>query len=295
MELKSITSVINLALIRGEGEIRIENGEYNVGSAFLSVTRDNAVIDGSGSVLSGNSNLVEISKAKNVKFSSFNFVSSCEKDFAVRINSAQDVVFENCSFSSKAGCVVISDGAEILFKNCEFSGNEGNGICIMNASNVKIENCNFALALGDGITVADNRDGFVVIHNNSFKRCKEGIRSFGRNTLKITNNYFLTYFSALCFSPSLSQASEEGTHKAEIRYNLFDDCCVDGGEATVVVLGAKNEYSHREITITENIFSQKERAVINAVGVNYLIFKENNVHTNGESTVENSIINGIKA
>jgi hypothetical protein len=156
-------------------------------------------------------------------------------------------------------------------------------------------NCNFTLPRGEGITIADDRDGSVVVHNNSFKRCKSAIKSMGKNTLKITNNYFLTYNEALYFSPSLASNNAEGVYKAEIRYNLFDDCCTNGGSATVVVVGDKNEYNHKEITITDNIFSQKERAVINATGVNYLLFKENTVHTNGESTVENSIINGIRA
>ena len=218
-----------------------------------------------------------------------------EKDFAIRINNSNEIVFDSCVFSCNAGCVIISDSKQVHFKNCEFSSDKGNGICVLNASDVKIENCNFTLSYGESITIADNRDGMVTVHNNSFKRCKQAINSTGKNTIKITNNYFLTYNSAVKFSPSIVGKIAEGVYKAEMRYNLFDDCCKDGGIATIEILGDKNQYNHKEITITENIFSQKERPVINATGVNYLIFKENTVHTNDESTVENSIINGIKA
>jgi hypothetical protein len=295
METKSITSIVNLDLIKGKSEIQIPSGEHFVKRAFISVRNSSVSFFGDNSSIKGEGNVVEINGAENIVFSSVKFFSDCENDFTIRISSSSSVKFENCAFSSLAGCVVISDSRDIIFKNCEFEGENCNGICVMNASDVKVENCNFTLPRGEGITIADDRDGSVVVHNNSFKRCKSAIKSMGKNTLKITNNYFLTYNEALYFSPSLASNNAEGVYKAEIRYNLFDECCKDAGEATIVIKGENKGYTHKEITILENIFSQKERPVINATSVNYLIFKENNVHTNGESTVENCIINGIRA
>ena len=294
MENKSITKEVNIALIKGESEIQIPCGEYEVKRAFISIRQNGVTIQGNGATLKGRGNLIDITNANKVEIVGLNLFSCTEKDFAIRINGAKEVVFTSCTFSCNAGCVVISDSA-VTFNQCNFSGEKGNGICVLNASDVKINDSNFALSYGESITIADNRDGMVSIHNCSFKRCYQAIKSSGKNTLKITNNYFLTYNSALCFIPSIASKTAEGIYKAEMHYNLFDDCCVGGGLATIEIFGDKTEYNHKEITITENIFSQKERPVINATGVNYLIFKENNVRTDGESTVENSIINGIKA
>lgn len=295
MENKSITKEVNIALIKGESEIQIPCGEYEVKRAFISVRQNGVTIQGNGATLRGSGNLIDITNAEKVEIVGLSLFSCAEKDFAIRINGASEITFTSCSFSCNAGCVVISDSKNVTFNKCEFSGEKGNGICVLNASDVKINDSNFALSYGESITIADNRDGMVTIHNCSFKRCYQAIKSSGKNTLKITNNYFLTYNSALCFIPSIANKDAEGVYRAELHYNLFDDCCASGGLATIEIFGDKTEYNHKEITITENIFSQKERAVINATGVNYLIFKENNVRTNGESTVENSIINGIKA
>lgn len=295
MENKSITKEVNIALIKGESEIQIPCREYEVKRAFISVRQNGVTIQGNGATLRGSGNLIDITNAEKVEIVGLSLFSCAEKDFAIRINGASEITFTSCSFSCNAGCVVISDSKNVTFNKCEFSGEKGNGICVLNASDVKIIDSNFALSYGESITIADNRDGMVTIHNCSFKRCYQAIKSSGKNTLKITNNYFLTYNSALCFIPSIANKDAEGVYRAELHYNLFDDCCTSGGLATIEIFGDKTEYNHKEITITENIFSQKERAVINATGVNYLIFKENNVRTNGESTVENSIINGIKA
>lgn len=295
MENKSITSLINTALIKGEKTVRVKGGEYNVKNAFICINTNDVTVCGDGCSLLGNGNLLDIKNADTIMVDGFSFTSTGGKDFTVNITKSKNITFSNCSFSSATGSIVISDCENVTIKNCNFVSEKGNGICVLNASTVLVENSNFTLAYGEAITVVDNKDGIVTVHNNSFKRCLLALKSSGRNSLKITNNYFLTYSSAMEFYPSFAGGEADGTHKAEIRYNLFDECCKDLGEATVVIRGADNCYTHREITLTENIFSQKERPVINAKGVNYLIFKENNVRTNGESTVENSIINGIKA
>lgn len=295
MEKVSITSYINTALIRGEKVIEIKGGEYDVKKAFVSVNTENVSLIGNGCVIRGESNLLDVKDAKNVNISGFVFSSATDKDFAVRISKSENVTIENCTFSSKTGCIIISDVNKVTLKDCSFEGEEGNGICVLNESDVIIQSCSFTLANGECVTVAENKDGKVTVHNSSFKRCLLAIKSVGRNVLKITNNYFLTYAQALEIAPSPTSPDTDGIHKADIKFNLFDECCKDGGEATVVIRGTDSGYAHREILITENIFSQKERAVINAKSVENLLFKENNVRTNGESTVENSIINGIRA
>ncbi len=295
MEKTSITSLINTALVRGEKEIVVQEGMHSVGKAFIYLDKQGVHLFGNNVSLEGEGNVLDVKNAEDVVIENFAFSSIEDKDFTVRISKSKNVTFIGCTFSSKTGCMVISDSQNVTIEGCEFVGEEGNGVCVLNASTVNVKNTNFTLSSGEAITIVENKDGMVTSHNNSFKRCFLAIKSVGRNVLKITNNYFLTYAQALEFSPSLAGENAEGIHKAEIKYNLFDECCKDGGEATVVIRGSNNDYSHKEITVTENIFSQKERPVINAVGVNYLIFKENNVHTNGESTVENSIINGIKA
>ncbi len=294
-ENMSVTSAINTALIRGEKNIIAISGEHKVNTAFICISTTGVDIDGNSCCILGSGNVLEIKNAEDIKIKNFTFSSESEKDFTVNVAKSKNIFFENCSFSSKTGCLVISDAQNITLKNCDFSSEEGNGICILNNSVISVENSNFTLSSGEGITVVDNKDGMVTVHNNSFKRCFIALKSSGRNVLKITNNYFLTYSSALEFFPSVATSEAQGAHKVDIRYNLFDDCCKDAGEATIVIKGETKGYTHREITITENIFSQKERPVINAMGVNYLIFKENNVHTNDESTVENSIINGMQA
>ena len=291
----SITSEINTALIKGEKNIVTSGGRHEVKSAFICMCASDVTLDGSNCEIVGNGNVLEVKGAQNVTIKNFAFVTDKDKDFTVNVSKSNKIVFENCKFSSKTGCIVIANAGDVTIKNCDFSSEQGNGICVLNESVVNVENCNFTLPNGEGVTVIDNKDGMVTVHNNSFKRCYLALKSTGRNTLKVTNNYFLTYACAIEIFPSLATKDAEGLHKAEIRYNLFDECCIGGGEATVVIKGSDKGYDHREITITENIFSQKERPVINATSVNYLIFKENNVRTNDESTVENSIINGIKA
>ena len=49
------------------------------------------------------------------------------------------------------------------------------------------------------------------------------------------------------------------------------------------------------LSVKDNIFSSKHRPAIFADGVKTLTFKDNSVKTTGESTVENSVINGIRA
>ncbi len=295
MKSMSVTSAINTALIKGEKNIVSIGGDHNVNNAFICVNTTGATIDGNGCRIFGSGNVLEIKNAEDIKISNFTFSSESEKDFTVNIAKSKNILFENCVFSAKTGCLVLSDTQSITLRNCDFSLDIGNGICILNGCVINIENCNFTLTNGEGITVVDNKDGMVTVHNCSFKRSFLAIKSSGRNVLKITNNYFLTYSSAIEIFPSFAGDQTDGLHKADILYNLFDDCCKDAGEATIVIKGENKNYTHREITIRENIFSQKERPVINAKGVNYLIFKENSVRTNGESTVENSIINGIKA
>lgn len=294
MEKTSITSLINTAIIRGEKEIIALSGEHDVKKAFICLGGKSISLVGNGCVIRGESNVLDVREASDVTLSDFEFISSGDKDFTVRISKSKNVTFDNCRFSSLTGCIVISDAENVTIKNCKFYGENTNGICVLNASSVNVINSDFMLDNGESITVVDNKDGIVVSHNNSFKRCYLAIKSVGRNVLKITNNYFLTYAQAIEFDPSPADPDSDGVHRADIKYNLFDECCKDAGEATVVIRGSAS-FAHRDITITENIFSQKERAVINARGVFNLLFKENNVHTNDESTVENSIINGIKA
>ena len=291
----SITSQINSALIKGEKNIVINGGEHQVNNAFICVNSKNVSLVGNGCSIVGKGNVLQIKNAEDVAVDEFAFTSTEKKDFTVNVSKSKNVTFTRCKFSSVTSCVVISDCDNVVIKDCEFVGDKGNGVCILNASMVRIENCSFSLSYGEGVTVVENKDGVVTIHNNSFKRCHLALKSLGQNSIKITNNYFLTYSSALKFLPSVSLGEMNGAQKVEIRYNLFDECCKDEGIATVVIAGYDESYSHRQISLLENIFSQSKRAVIHAKGVKCLTFKENSVKTNDESTVENSIINGIKA
>jgi hypothetical protein len=179
-----------------------------------------------------------------------------------------------------------------MVEKSELESDEGNGICIFSDSEVSVKTSNFAMRKGECVTVIDNDYGMVHLVENAFKKSGVGVKSAGRNRIKIANNYFMTaLYSIGCF-PSLFGEDGRGASKIDISYNIFDEF---GEGETVRIEGGGKEMLHEEISIKDNIFSSKHRPAVFADGVKTLTFKDNSVKTTGESTVENSVINGMRA
>lgn len=291
----TITSKINSAVLSSSGEYKVENGEYDVGKAVVFIdNKDGFTLDFSLSLITCEGCFLEIKNSKNVVIENLKLKSENKPDFAIKISNSS-VVIKNCEISSDTACVSIS-GAETKIENCDFSSNkEGHGLCVFQEGMVNVKTCNFSFLKGEAISVVDNGYGMVNINECAFKKCLAGIRSSGKNQIKITNNYFLTYSCAVGVYPSLMKKTKDGADKIYIAYNLFDEV-PNTGKTVVEIEGVKTEeYVHGEVVVQDNIFLPQTRCAIVAKGVKNLIFKDNDVRGNMQSTVENSIINGIKA
>lgn len=292
---------LNTALIKGAKDIELEKGDYSAGKAIVCVEgRDGVTLDFCESSVSGERSFIEV-KNSTVTIKNLNFYQTGEEDFAVRISGRSRVVIENCRFVTGFGAISANMVGKVEIKGCFFSDaaktadKKSNGLFVYGDIEATIEDCVFNALGGDAILIADNKLGFTKITGNSFKRCKTGIRSKGRTYAQINNNYFLVYSYAIGFFPSVSREPGLGAVKAEIEYNLFDECASESLATIEAHPGGMERFTHGEIKIENNIFSQKTRPVLYSDGVENLSFKENNVCTSGESTVINGYVNGKKA
>lgn len=291
----TVTSKINSAVLSSLSAFVVEQGDYEVGKAVVYIeNKDGFTLDFSLSHVACEGCFLEIKNSKNVVIENLKLESENKNDFAIKISSSS-VILKNCEITANTACLSIS-ASEVKIENCDFlSQKEGNGICIYQEGMVNVKTSNFTLPKGEAITVVDNGYGMVNVSECAFKKCLAGIRSSGRNQIRITNNYFMTALCAVGVYPSLMKTVKDGADKIFIAYNLFDEIQSTG--KTVVEIEGEKEgvYTHNEIILQENVFLPKTKCAIIANGVKNLIFKDNDVRGNMQSTVENSIINGIKA
>ena len=291
----TITSKINSAILSTNDSYKVEQGEYEAGKAVVYLDNKNDfTLDFSSSKFSSDGCFLEIKNSKNVVIENLKLNSVNKNDFAIKIISSS-VSIKNCEISSDTACLSIN-ASEVKIENCDFtSQKDGNGICVYQEGLVSIKTSNFSFFKGEAITVVDNGYGMVSVNECAFKKCLAGIRSSGKNQIRIANNYFMTASCAVGIYPSLMKKVNDGADKILISNNLFDEI-PNTGKTVIEIEGVKDEgYVHGEIVVQDNIFLPQTRCAINANGVSNLIFKDNDVRGNEQSTVENSIINGIKA
>ena len=291
----TITSKINSAILSSTNSYEVEEGEYEVGKAVVHIDKkEEFTLDFSCSKFNNDGCFLEIKNSKNVVIENLKLNSKNKNDFAIKI-TASSVVIKNCEISSDTACLSIN-ASEVKIENCDFtSQKDGNGICVYQEGVVSIKTSNFTFLKGEAITVVDNGYGMVNVNECAFKKCFAGIRSSGKNQVRITNNYFMTASCAIGIYPSLMKKERVGADKILILNNLFDEIPNTGKTVVEVEGDQEGEYLHGEIVVQDNIFLPQTKCAINAYGVKKLVFKDNDVRGNEQSTVENSIINGIKA
>ncbi len=293
--MQNLATTINLALQRGDKTIVIEKNVYKTARAFVVIENcEGVTLDFSDSTVVSDGCFLLLRKCKDVVVRNLTVESSGRSEFGCRILLSQ-ATLEHCIFRCDTGGVMVSGNSTVLLKIVTFGQGKGNGVLVVGDNTVEVVGCNFEELVGDAVTVVDNCMGAVSLRENSFKRCAYAVVSLGKNGIRATNNYFLTYKAAILVKESPAKQGE-GAFKVEAEYNLFDECASEGGKATVEIAGAQDKgFLHKEIKLCNNIFSQKKRPVLDADGVAFLLFKDNRVKTDDESTVVNSVINGIRA
>lgn len=275
---------VNGKIVKNEREITVEKQEFSTQKGFVCIYEKKGVsIDFSQSQIDVGESFLDIQNSQDVTIK--NLAVSSKSFPCVKVRASKNVNFINCTFSAQSVCVML-DGAQATFSGCDFIG--GNGVCVVGESDVKIKTCNFTQNIGEGVTVVDNGLGKVEVIECAFKKCLVALKSAGRNDVRFANNYCSTKSHAIEILPSLFK-DKFGAHHFVMEYNMIDEV----GDVAVFIDSAKGMKAHSVVEIRENIFLFTTAPVINASGVESLAFKNNNVKTEKESEVTNSVINGI--
>ena len=283
--LMSILTTLNSRILSGEKQIKLDcKDEFETEKGFVCILdKSDLEIDFGGMQVKSGERFVEIKNSKNVVIKNLKLTSRA--NFAITIVNSENVLIESCELKAKSVCIT-SEKSTVCIKKSEFI--LGNGVCISGDSNVDVTLCNFGSGVGEGITVIDNSFGKVTAIENAFKKNFVALKSAGRNQIRFANNYCTCSKSAIEIIPSFFK-DKMGAYHVEVEYNMFDET----GEAVIVIEGNKNAKIHLLVQIHDNIFLGKNSPAIKANGVEKLSFKNNNVKTDKESEVVNSVINGI--